>query len=593
MKSAAEQTGIELSAWSVKQLNTDPSQVENVCAGLSSADVIILYRTSDSFWEDIDAACAKLPDTVKVIVTGGDPSYWAKSTVEPGIAATVYRYLLNNGRDNFVNLLRFLLDRFSGCRVAHEAPVEVPWQGLYHPAMGNVLFSTGEYLSAYGKHLGKLPDTFVGILYSRTNWISGNLDVETKLAAAFERRGIGVIPVFYYSLKDENLGNMSGAEAVEEFLCRDGKPIVGGIVRLTSFYLGKSRGTTDESESTTGAKLLKSLNIPIFNPVISYYKNHDEWLDDPQGLGAQVAWSIAMPEFEGVIEPALIAATSNASHPAEAYKRSPTDNKIAAALKTVSSHKPPNEEKKVVIILHNNPCGSVEATVGSGAHLDTLDSVADILKRLKEEGYRVEAPESGKELIETIMKRKAISEFRWTTVEEIIAKGGSLAAVDAAQYREWFDELPEATRARMIDAWGNPPGEEKDGIPPPWCIKKDRRHRRTLRNALSASSRNGGAGARCDGQVCKILHDRCAAAHQYIATTAGSRECSARTRYPCRTHGNLEFLPARRPAFQAAACPTSPSTRCRTFTSTTQTTLLRALSRREGALPRSSIICRL
>ena len=33
------------------------------------------------------------------------------------------------------------------------------------------------------------------------------------------------------------------------------------------------------------------------------------------------------------------------------------------------------------------------------------------------------------------------------------------------RYLEWFNELPEPTRTRMAGAWGNPPGEEKDGIP--------------------------------------------------------------------------------------------------------------------------------
>lgn len=80
----------------------------------------------------------------------------------------------------------------------------------------------------------------------------------------------------------------------------------------------------------------------------------------------------------------------------------------------------PVSERKVAFILNNNPCASVEATVGGGANLDTLESVARVLHRMQEVGYRVEAPENGKELIDTIMDRKAVSEFRWTTADEII-----------------------------------------------------------------------------------------------------------------------------------------------------------------------------
>ncbi|MEN2994627.1 MAG: hypothetical protein ABDH19_04680 [Thermodesulfovibrio sp.] len=39
---------------------------------------------------------------------------------------------------------------------------------------------------------------------------------------------------------------------------------------------------------------------------------------------------------------------------------------------------------------------------------------------MKEAGYRVEPPENGKALIDEIINKKTISEFRWPTVEEIV-----------------------------------------------------------------------------------------------------------------------------------------------------------------------------
>lgn len=38
------------------------------------------------------------------------------------------------------------------------------------------------------------------------------------------------------------------------------------------------------------------------------------------------------------------------------------------------------------------------------------------MKRMKEVGYNVNPPENGKALIDEIMNKKAISEFRWTTI---------------------------------------------------------------------------------------------------------------------------------------------------------------------------------
>ncbi len=552
MKSAADESGCELTTWTVRQLNTDPARVEAACESMRDADVALLYRTGDAFWEDIDAALPALPPSVKVIVTGADPSYWTRSSVEPGIAGEAYRYLLYNGKENFTNLIRFLLDRFSGERTAYGKPAPVPWQGIFHPSLEKVFFSTDEYLREYRRRFEEDPRALVGVLFPRTNWITGNLDVEKNLIAALERRGLGVIPAFCYSLKDGNIGNMGGAEVVEEFFCRGGRPLVGGIVRLSSFYLGKSRGSAGASESSAGAELMKRLNIPIFNPVISYYKNHEEWLDDSRGLGSQIAWSVAMPEFEGVIEPVIAGVTANAESPAdEHYEALPGRiGKIARRVERwIDLARTPNSEKKIVIMLHNNPCGSVEGTVGSATHLDALDSAADILKRLESEGYRVVAPSGGKELIDAIMDRKAVSEFRWTTVDEIVAKGGVLAMIDESQYREWFDELPGRTRARMIDAWGNPPGEEKDGMPAGMVYggKMLVTGVRFGNAIVCVQPKRGCVGARCDGQVCKILHDPdVPPPHQYLASYWWfSRVFGAHAIIHVGTHGNMEFLPGK------------------------------------------------
>ena len=200
-------------------------------------------------------------------------------------------------------------------------------------------------------------------------------------------------------------------------------------------------------------------------------------------------------------------------------------------------------------MLHNNPCASVEATVGAGAHLDTLESVARMLRRMEEEGYGVASPENGKALIDEIMELKAISEFRWTTTREIVARGGCLEQIEPEKYARWFDELPETTCRRMIEAWGKPPGEEKDGIPA--AMVHDGKILVTgvrFGNAVvCVQPKRGCAGARCDGQVCKILHDPAVPPpHQYVATYKWlSREFCADVIIHVGTHGNLEFLPGK------------------------------------------------
>lgn len=566
-KEAADGLDLHATLYSNKHIAQKPEELHALLTSMKEFDLLLFYRTGDSFWDDIDKELKNLCKKQPVIMVGSDPSVWLNSTVEPEIVSTVYRYILFNGEENFYNMLCYILNKVFKREVNYKEPQEIPWQGIYHPEISQVFQNIDDYLVAYKDYWQErykdlqMPSLYAGILYSRSSWVTGNIKVERSLIQSLEKRGIGVIPVFFYPLKDEGLGNLSGVEIIDKFFVKEGQPIVDGIIKLSMFFLDNKRGDFDESNAPGGVTLLKRLNVPLFCPVLSYYKDKEQWLNDPEGLGSQVAWSMAMPEFEGVIEPMIIGATSNVGTENEAYE--PIKDRIERfserVLRWLKLSKKPNNEKKIAFILHNNPCASVEATVGSGAHLDTLESVAYILNRMKEAGYNVNPPQNGKELIDKIMNRKAISEFRWTTVEEIIDKGGVLAFVDKDKYLEWFNELPENTRQRISDAWGNPPGEPKDGIPAAMVYgDKILVTGVEFGNAVvCVQPKRGCAGARCDGQVCKILHDPdVPPPHQYIATYKWlSREYGADAIVHVGTHGNLEFLPGKATGLSKSCIP--------------------------------------
>ncbi len=562
LNEAARFLGIELAAWSTKQIKREPGLLSTIGVEMEKADLVLLYRTSDEFWEDLEQTVLTVKNRIPVVVVGPEPSFSALSNVNPEIVATVYRYILFGGAGNMRNMLGYLFNLLFEEKLSFEAPEPLPWEGIHHPAIPGVFPTTADFLSAYRGFLPSVPASFVGLLFSRSNWVNKNLEVEGALIRALEARGLGVIPVFYYSLKDAHLGNMSGVEVVEHFLMEGQSPRVDGVVKLSAFFLGSERGGLKESDAPSGVEVLKKLGVPLFAPVISYYKDRNQWLDDPDGLGSQTAWSVAMPEFEGVIEPIVVGASRGISTPEEESYEALDDRieKLADRVtRWVALRKKPSSEKRVAFILNNNPCAGVEATVGGGAHLDTLESVVDIMKQMQKEGYLVDPPESGKALIDEIMAKKAISEFRWTTVEEIVSKGGALALVENDRYLEWFGELPESTRSRITGAWGNPPGEEKDGIPAAMVYdgKMLVTGLRFGNAVVCVQPKRGCAGARCDGRVCKILHDPSVPPpHQYIATYKWlSREFGADAVVHVGTHGNLEFLPGKATGLSSGCLP--------------------------------------
>lgn len=559
---------MDVKIFSSRRLEEEPEKIEAALKEAETADAILLYRSTESVWEMMEKRLKEIGKDVPIVCVGHDPSYWALSTVNAEIVATVYAYITYNGEENLTNMLKYIARKVCGADIEAPLPKPIPWEGLYHPDAPESFNNVEKYLKWYASYrtnqnLPKATGT-VGLLVSRFYWVNENIAIEDALIRKLESIGLDVIPVFSYSLKDEGLGTKGSGEVVlEYFICDDGTSRIDALINLQSFLLGTERGNAGSGEiASGGVDILKRLGVPVFTPITSFYKTIEEWSEDSQGADStMIGWSIAMPEFEGRIEPIIIGGTKRKDD--DLRLREPIDERISKlAQRVLAWIRLQNKsilERKVAFILHNNPCASVEATVGTGAHLDTIETVSRVLHRMKEAGYSVNPPKDGKELIETIMERKAISEFRWTTVEEIVDKGGALAFVEKEKYLEWFNELPEKTRERLAGAWGNPPGEPKDGVPA--AMVYDRKIVITgvqYGNAVvCVQPKRGCAGARCDGQVCKILHDPdIPPPHQYVATYKWlSREFGVDVIVHVGTHGNLEFLPGKGTALSAGCFP--------------------------------------
>jgi len=532
---AAKETNVEISAWAVSELT--PENLEECIDSLNSSEIILLHPApQDQFFESV---VERLNKTIPIVSFGLDPALWTLSTVSSKIVSTENAYVIYGGKDTAANMIRYIGWMVLGCDYEYELPREKLWQGLYHPDSSEAFSTVGDYWNwRPPRH-----DHCVGILFFRTYWANGDLAIVDSLIRELEK-SFDVLPAFCFSLGDRDTGAKSSAGVAMEFLL--GR--VDAVVNLQSIF---HAGSTDAS-----VRALQKLDVPVFHPLTVYHKSQEEWQEDVHGLSSsEVGWSVALPEFEGMLEPILVGVARRDQISGMEYERheavSSRMNKVVRRVKRwiALKNKPP-EERKVAFILHNNPCASVEATVGSGANLDSLESVSCILKSLKEAGYAIDhPPASGKELIDNIMDRKAVSEFRWTTAKDIVNRGGALALVGAGEYEEWFERLPEEARQKVSDAWGAPPGEEKDGIPPGMVYEGQMVITGiSFGNAIvCVQPKRGCAGARCDGQVCRILHDpQVPPPHQYLATYHWIEETfGADVMVHVGTHGNLEFLPGK------------------------------------------------
>lgn len=513
----------------------DEHNLKKIISNLNNADLFIIHPSTDPFWDDI---IPKIPEGIPVIPIGFDQEGLSATTVPINVAVTASAYYIYGGEKNLDHLIRYLRAEVLHEDISYDPPEPAVWDGIYHPDADRIYTSTDDYFT----WRGKTHTSTIGILFYRLYWANRDLKVINALIRRLEQEH-NVIPVFCIGTGDADLGARPGQEVIDHYFT--GK--IDLLINLQSVTL--SRNTQETVEG------LKSLNVPIIHPVIIYNRSQADWEQDSAGLtAAEIGWAIVVPEFLGMTSMIPIGVKSS-DDPlmGETEWHDPLPERIDRISQLVSGwvrlkQKDPSE-RKIAFILNNSPCASIEATVGTAAHLDALESVARILHVMNDAGYTVNPPADGKELITTILERKALSEFRWTSITETVTKGGALALIGRETWEPWITSLPQKLQDQLRETWGNPPGEEKDGVPAGMTYEE-----KMVITGISYGNilvmtqpKRGCAGSRCDGQVCKILHDpeipppyHYFATYQYLV-----KEFQADAIVHVGTHGTLEFLPGK------------------------------------------------
>lgn len=547
--------GLELKMCSTRELEDFSYREEFLQYLRDEADVLLLFPSTNSVWAEIAGEVSAISKQKPTVAFGYDPGLLAYNTVGAEVALAVQYYLTLGGQENSKNALLYILKAVLGADVAVLPPAEIAWQGIFYPGSKRIYKDAVDFIENCPAYRPDRPT--VGILFYRHLWVNHNTEVIEALVKEFDEMGLNALPAFSTGRQDVETGSEDNGFVIKNYFMVDNKPVIDCLVNLQSFLMLK-QGEAEMAAKPAGDALLRCLDVPIIKGLLTYSKTEAEWRDDIYGIsGPTMVMSVAMPECNGVIEPIVIGSLSrvqdqNIGGALEFYL--PIQMRINYLCRRVKNWiklkaKPPSE-RKVAIILHNSPCHGTELAVGGAANLDSLESVARIMSAMQSNGYSIKnLPESGKEIIDRIMATKAISDFRWTHIEEIVAKGGVIKYLSEAEYRQWFDKFPAKAQAAMIKTWGNPPGEEKDGVPAAMVYQG----KIVITGVeygnvvICCQPKRGCAGPRCDGQVCKLLHDpECPPTHQYVATYRYLEEMwGADVLLHVGTHGNLEFLPGK------------------------------------------------
>lgn len=519
---------------------------------------------------DADLVLVHIPPAYDGIFTEMKELYEKRGTpvipLSPECAATaggvdarhlkrIWAYQSHGGLVNVKNLLRFAANITGFGREPVPLPDEMPFWGIHHPDSMEPFDTLEAYLEWRPLQSGSHT---VGLLFPRSYWIDGSLTVFDSLIRELEGNGVKVIAVF-----NDKFKNGGDEGAVERFFMQNGSALVDTVVIQAYFFLKPRRENGGAGVGQEASDILQRMNVPALL-MINSMQTRREYERNPEGLTVpQYIITITLPEFDGISQPVLLGISEGHIDPATGAKvlrPVPLTTQIGYLAQRVirwcTLRKKPNAQKKIAVILHNSPCRSgVEASVGAGFGLDTLESTALLLQRMATEGYHLDwVPQSGKALIEAILEKKAISEFRWTPLSEIVQKGGAAGFVSLERYRAWLEELPEESRAKVFEGWGNPFEGELHKLGETELMSLALHDGRitipglVLGNIfIGLQPKRGCAGARCDGSVCKVLHDpEVPPPHQYLAFYKWiEKDFQADAMLHVGTHGNIELLPGK------------------------------------------------
>jgi cobaltochelatase CobN len=478
------------------------------------------------------------------------------SSFTPEQTARFARYLSHISAHNFYNAIRFLI-ACTGKDLAYAEPEPVRTLGVHHPEAERLFDDTAAYLQWRRERNLSLPNQpLVGLLCYYGQIAEGNCAEIDALIRCLEANGFVPLCVACEGMADAALPLDRRYGWLPFF--READPPPAALLNLLA---GRLLSRAED------VSILETLNVPVVQLIRLHHQSPEEWRADAGGLGGgaqSMVYSLSQPEMAGVIEPTAVAASrseTDALTGLQYRKYVPLEERIEHLCRRlhrlIRLRALPHREKRLTIVLHNNPCKGVEATLGLAAGLDAFASLGDLIRALRETGYEVgDAPEDGAELLNLLLERKAVSEFRWTTTDEIVAKGGVLHSTTKDEYMNILARLPDRARQRIEADWGDFPGEgmvhRQDG--------EDVLLVTGLRFGnlqIMVQPKRGCYGAKCNGEVCRILHDphlspppHWLAAYRYIRDTSDAV-------LHFGAHGSLEFLPGKQTALSDECFPES------------------------------------
>jgi cobaltochelatase CobN len=430
-----------------------------------------------------------------------DPRLDELSTLPVATLRALARAFEIGGAGNIANIFAWIDRRLTGEDSALPEPRSTPLCGLFAAAC----------------RAGADAAPLAVIVFYRAYLLAGDVAPILSVADALAARGMRVLAAYVPSLKDEQ------AAVWLVTLLEKERPDV--VLNSTAFAARMDRVRSP----------LEAADAPILQMIHASH-SRDSWARDMRGLGAaDLAMNVVLPELDGrIITRTISFKEEMARSQALQFTRvahQPDEGRISfvadLALGWVRLRRRPRAERRLACVLSDYPVKAGRAAYAVG--LDTPASLAEIVRRLKAEGYDVEPIADSDSFIRGLAEAPPQESF---SLED---------------YRQAFAALPETLRAAIVAAWGEP---EADVHVAQGAFRFRARHRGKMVVAIQPD-RGSVAQRKAD------YHDaRLPPSHFYVAFYLWLR-CAKRidAMIQLGTHGTLEWLPGKATALSESCAP--------------------------------------
>ncbi len=457
-------TGIRILEFGTGQLDAEERTFQDCLDEIDHADLVILRLHSGAFnFKKYDRFIGHVRErNINLFLNSNIPEDMQDGRGLFQLGDKDWRllrsYIELGGEENESAIVAWALNRMAGLPLDVPEPRRPRTEGLYHPDLGRDV-GMGEYLARHG------PDRpVIGLLFHQGLWLSGDLEGIDHLIRELEGNGNNVIALFFSSTPDDITGAIGVRETIERYLISENGPRIDALIINTGFsQLVLSDPGDGGMPADRQDNFFQHLNVPVLQ-VMNTYQSADAWDGNDNGLlFFELSTSVVWPEYDGQIITFPMASTEIDPHGNQTF--TPISARVRKVARMASAwarlRRTPVAERKVAILLHQNPPRN--DTIGDAFGLDAPQSTIGLIKRLKELGYRVDdVPQDGNELVRGLLSRIS-NDSEWLSSRQMHDRASAL--VDEEQYGSWFEALLDPSRNKMVEDWGEPPGElfELDG----------------------------------------------------------------------------------------------------------------------------------